>query len=337
MTSLVAQTIDEEGALAALVPEWWDLWHRAESATPFQSPAWLLAWWHHFHPGELFCVAVRDGRRLVGLAPLYIEDGAYGRRLLPVGISMSDYLDVLLDPAVDREAGAALVRHLERHAQAWDGWDLEELAPGASALSLPLPENCEETAHGQSACPSLKLPAAVEELAGVIPPRKLRKLRMARNRAERRGETLLRRVGDGEAAAFLQTLFDLHDARWTSRGEDGLLGDARVRRSQEEALPGLMGAGFVRLYELEIGGKVVGGYYGFLHRRRAYAYLGGFDPDFAYESPGTILMAHAIEEAVREGAGEFDFLRGREAYKYEWGAVDRWNRRRSFRRVVVHA
>ena len=337
MTSLVAQTIDEEAALAALVPEWWDLWHRAETATPFQSPAWLTAWWRHFHPGELFCVAIRDGRRLVGLAPLYIEDGAYGRRLLPVGISMSDYLDVLLDPAVDREAGAALVRHLETHAQAWDGWDLEELAPGASALSLPLPENCEETAHGQSACPSLKLPAAVEELAGIIPPRKLRKLRMARNRAERRGETLVRRVGDGDAAVFLRTLFDLHDARWTSRGEDGLLGDARVRRSQEEALPGLMGAGFVRLYELEIGGKVVGGYYGFLHRRRAYAYLGGFDPDFAYESPGTILMAHAIEEAVREGAGEFDFLRGREAYKYEWGAVDRWNRRRSFRRVVVHA
>jgi len=126
VTSLIAQTIDEGAALAALVPEWWDLWHRAASATPFQSPAWLIAWWRHFHPGELFCVAVRDGRRLVALAPLYIEDGAFGRRLLPVGISMSDYLDVLLDPAVGREAGAALVRHLETHAQAWDGWDLEE-------------------------------------------------------------------------------------------------------------------------------------------------------------------------------------------------------------------
>ena len=27
--------------------------------------------------------------------------------------------------------------------------------------------------------------------------------------------------------------------------------------------------------------------------------------------------------AVREGAREFDFLRGQESYKYEWGAVDK--------------
>ena len=27
----------------------------------------------------------------------------------------------------------------------------------------------------------------------------------------------------------------------------------------------------------------------------------------------------------------FRFLRGQEPYKYEWGAIDRWNRRREFR------
>jgi len=43
----------------------------------------------------------------------------------------------------------------------------------------------------------------------------------------------------------------------------------------------------------------------------------------------------AIEAAIAEGAREFHFLRGREAYKYEWGAVDRWNRRRSFRRAAA--
>jgi CelD/BcsL family acetyltransferase involved in cellulose biosynthesis len=337
VTSLVAETIEDADALAALAPEWWDLWHRAESATPFQSPAWLVAWWRHFHPGKLFCVAVRAEGRLVCLAPLYIEDGAYGRRLLPLGISVSDYLDVLLDPAVEREAGAALVRHLASRAEAWDGWDLEELAPDAAALRLPRPDACEETAHGQGTCPVLVLPTAADDIGARIPARKLRKLRMARHRAERRGETLVRRIDDEDAPAFLQTLFDLHDARWKSRGEDGLLGDARVRRFQEEALPALVGAGFVRLYAVEIGGTVVGGYYGFLHRGRAYAYLGGFDPDFSYESPGTILVGHAIEEAVREGASEFHFLRGREPYKYEWGAVDRWNQRRSFRRVVAYA
>ena len=40
-------------------------------------------------------------------------------------------------------------------------------------------------------------------------------------------------------------------------------------------------------------------------------------------SPGALLLEHAIGEAVRTAAGEFDFLRGAEAYKYRWGARDR--------------
>ncbi len=53
-----------------------------------------------------------------------------------------------------------------------------------------------------------------------------------------------------------------------------------------------------------------------------YYYLGGFDPDYAALSPGALLVGHAIEAAVREGAVAFDFLRGREAYKRRWGARD---------------
>jgi CelD/BcsL family acetyltransferase involved in cellulose biosynthesis len=88
-----------------------------------------------------------------------------------------------------------------------------------------------------------------------------------------------------------------------------------------------------RCYTIEIGGVVAGAYYGFSDRGRAYAYLGGFDPAFSEESPGSILMGHAIAEAMREGAAEFHFLRGQERYKYDWGGVDRWNKRRSLRRV----
>ena len=64
-----------------------------------------------------------------------------------------------------------------------------------------------------------------------------------------------------------------------------------------------------------------------------FFYLSGFDPGFAFESPGTILLAHMIEEAAREGRSEVHFLRGGEAYKYAWGGVDRMNAGRSFVRA----
>ena len=104
---------------------------------------------------------------------------------------------------------------------------------------------------------------------------------------------------------------------------------------RRDALPRFDRAGCLRLYLLRFDGAAAAGFYGFSHRGRGYSYLTGFDPAFAFESPGTLVLAHAIEAAIAEGAGEFHFLRGREAYKYEWGAVDRWNRRRSFRRAAA--
>ena len=112
-----------------------------------------------------------------------------------------------------------------------------------------------------------------------------------------------------------------------------MLADPLVQRFLRAALPGLSEPGLLRLTTLTLEGDVVGVYCGFAHRGRAYAYLGGFDPGYGFESPGTILMGHAIAEAAREGAREFHFLRGQEGYKYDWGAVDRWNLRRSIRRA----
>ena len=105
-----------------------------------------------------------------------------------------------------------------------------------------------------------------------------------------------------------------------------MLDGAAVRRFHALVWPGLLAAGLLRLRAVHLDEQVAGVYYGFAAKGAACAYLGGFDPAFAFESPGTLLMAHAIEESMAEGAATFHFLRGREAYKYEWGAVDRWNR-----------
>ena len=331
--ALSAVSIESTAEFDALAPEWQALWARCPEATPFQHPAWLLSWWRHFSPGDLFSVTVRHAGRLVGLAPLYIETGPYGRRILPVGISLSDYLDVLLDPDFSQAAGRAIVEHLQREAARWDGWDLEDLAPGAAALGLPCPAGCAEATGEQHACPVLQLPATLDAFSASLSDRKLRSLRLARNRAARRGTVALTREDGSTAGDFLETLFRLHQAWWESRGEPGLLVDGRVPRFHREVVPKLLDTGMLRFYMLRIADHAAGAYYGFRHGGRAYAYFTGFNPDFVFEGPGTILLAHAIEEAIREGAREFHFLRGREAYKYTWGPVDRWNRRRSFRQA----
>lgn len=81
--------------------------------------------------------------------------------------------------------------------------------------------------------------------------------------------------------------------------------------------------GLLRLYVLYLGDVPAAAFYGFQTRRRTVYYLGGFEPRFERYSPGTLVVAHALERAVVEdSAAAFDFLRGAEAYKYAWGAAD---------------
>jgi CelD/BcsL family acetyltransferase involved in cellulose biosynthesis len=315
---------------AALQPQWWELWRRA-AAPPFLSPAWLLPWWQIFHPGELRSVAIIEGARLIALASLYNDRG----RLLPVGIALSDYLDVLADPH-EPDALPALADGV-RALTDWKEWSLEELPPGAAALDLPALAGCGDGARRQSACPVLALPDCTERLGEAVPAEKLRKVRMARHRAERRGGFTVECVGIGGIAGFLRDLTRLHHARWEERGGSEALRGELVEEFLAAATPRLVAGGLARLFLLRIGGRCAGAYYGLSDGRRAYAWLGGFDAEFARESPGTLLIAHAVEAAVGEGCREFHFLRGRERYKYDWGAVDRWSVRRVLSREGAHA
>lgn len=323
-----ARILRDFDALAGLEPAWWELWRRAQ-ATPFQSPAWLLPWWQVFSPGELLTVAAEDEERVVGLAPFYVEDGALGRRLLPLGIGITDYCDVLVDPARAAEAGRVLAEAAVK-AGGWDLWECEELRPAAAALALPCPAGTDEAITPQSPCPTLALDGG--PFPDFLPKTKRRKLNLARNRMERRGGCSIRQAEPATLRDALDHLMRLHGSRWRSRGEEGVLADDPVQRFHCLAAPALQEAGLLRLFTLSVEGRAAAAYYGLQGHKEAYAYLTGFDPAFTFESPGMLLTAHAIATAVAEGARSFHFLRGDEPYKYGWGAVDRWNRRRSFRR-----
>lgn len=326
MSALQAEIIRDEAALAALKPAWGALWRRCPAATPFGSAAWLRPWWAVFHPGALATVAVWDGQALVALAPLYREDGTGGARLLPVGISLSDHCDVLLDPACPDAASAvsAAIARIGLPVQ----W--VDLAPDAAAWLIPPPPGwCDESGGGET-CPVLALDRdrSTDDcgLPRSIPATRRRKTRMARHRAERRGPMLFEDANAIGPSAFLDTLARLHGARWLSRGEAGVLDDASVREFHARALPLMLAEGLAETALLRIGGEIAGAYYGFHDERRSYAYVGGFDPAFAHESPGAILLGRAVGRASGRGAAAFSFLRGQEAYKYDWGAVDQPNR-----------
>jgi CelD/BcsL family acetyltransferase involved in cellulose biosynthesis len=112
-----------------------------------------------------------------------------------------------------------------------------------------------------------------------------------------------------------------------------VLAEGPVRGFLGETTRAFAASGRLRGVRLELDGRLVAVFHGLLERGRLFAYLCGFDPAFAAASPGAVLLAHVAEEAIREGARALDLLRGRERYKYDWGAVDR----AAVRRVLAPA
>ena len=123
----VTQTLDiirTSEALARLQPEWDDLYLRSSPRNPFLSHAWTEACWSAQKAGaEPFVVTLRDGDRLVAVAPLCIEKQAGFRILRFIADDRSDYLGFLCEAGTD-----GLEQQLLKHVLATNG----ELGPRAA-------------------------------------------------------------------------------------------------------------------------------------------------------------------------------------------------------------
>lgn len=322
----VVRLLTDLADLASLEPAWWALFRADPSATPFRSPAWLLSWIEAFAPADLRVAASFVNDRLVGLAPFWLEDGPYGRRLLPLGIGVSDDLDILLHPD-HPAAGASLLGALTA-ASDWDVLSLEDCLPGATALSVPAPPGCDERTEPQAVRPTLVLGAAGFD---AVPARKRRSLR----RSERLAGPGLQASLAADPNAFLDELIELHGARWQAKGEAGVLADPAAACFHRLALPRLHVAGLTRLHAVRIDGRPAASIYALHHRGVTAPYIGGLDPTFTDVAAGSLAMGHLIRTAVAEGCHTVDFLRGAEPYKYLWGAEDvQTVRRRLLRRPL---
>ncbi len=316
-------TITDLSGLEALRPEWTVLWNRCPSATPFQSPEWVLAWARRWAADSLYVLVVRRAGTLIGLAPFFIysQPSPGGRTLVLVGNGLSDTLDVLAAPGCSQEVAIAIMEHLEERNDAWDTCDWQQLRVGSPLLSRPAPTSWKECIEPQDACPALELSSG-RGVESSLSPHFARRLRTDRHRLELLGAVRFESATPENFASLFESLVELHAARWSSRNGPGVLVDSTVQAFHREAANGLLARGVLRFYRLLVNGHVAAAYYGFQHGERASYYLGGFDPLFGPYGVGNQIVWHAIENARREGARVFDFLRGRETYKYRWGAVD---------------
>ncbi len=119
------------------------------------------------------------------------------------------------------------------------------------------------------------------------------------------------------ALAELDSLAELHQASWNSRGAPGSFAQPFFRRFHRALIERGFHQGQVALQKISFSDLIVGYLYNFRFRNQILAYQSGFHyrNDAAAARPGLVAHAAAIEQAMEQGVDFYDFLAGEDRYK----------------------
>ena len=251
----------------------------------------------------------------------------------------ADYATLLCAPHQLGETTGAVVEALAgppngRHGnQPWDVADLRRLRSSDPALAnLEDAFRSRAEAFGwrvlreqEDVCPVVSVSSRdFEEHLATLGRKARHEIKRKMRRAESAGPLTI------EVAApkreQIDAFIELHQRRFASAGlfpdtEGGERSRYFVRRLGELELA----EGEARQLHLALvrsGDRLIFTALAFDDGQTCYLYNAGMDPDASELSPGVSGTAVYIRDRMAAGRTRFDFMRGNEPYKYEWGARD---------------
>ena len=249
----------------------------------------------------------------------------------------ADYATILAAPADLPFVAAAVVESLtrppdlEHGSQEWDAVDLRRLRltdPVLPALEMLLQgadPSWDVSREQEDVCPVITAPSGDwDEYLATLDKKDRHEIRRKIRRAAVIGD--LRIDISAPTAETIDMFIDLHTRRF---GEDGLFpsgpGGDRSRRfihrlaELERDYPD---GGQLHVGIVHCGPRLVWSMLAFDDGETCFLYNAGMDPASSDVSPGITGTAMYFQDRLAAGRRRFDFLRGDEPYKYEWGAKD---------------
>jgi len=322
-TGLRTELCTDERTFGGLAEEWGLLYRRSGTATPFQSHAWLHSWWLSYGtPGRLRLVLVREGGDLVAAAPLMLARQPWPA-LVPLGGSISDFGDVLIEDGerADR-AATALVDGLAAAART-ALIDFREVRPGGAMERVYA--NWRGPRHRAPDSLCLELPAVpmddlIERLATAKAQQRVRaKLRKLTTLGVER-----RTVRPDEVDAALRRLLELHRLQWQGRKVTTEHLQERFADHLVRSVGPMVRAGDAVVTEFLVDGTVAAVDLTLLSKQLAGGYLYGAHPRLREikADVATILLyacaQHGGTDSATGGRRVLSLLRGNEPYKHHW-------------------
>jgi len=313
-------------------------WERLFQANPRHSPflawGWVNAWLKHIagqHELQIVCLR-DDSGELLFVLPMLRRAGKFGfssKKIMLVcsyGPECSDNLGCLCAPELEDTSAeltaSAITRSYNRNG-------LVSLAFLDSAGSFPSRLKAAMQTSDRvirvrpdAACPAVDLPRSWDEYLQQLSSNFRSQVRRSYKQVGGDGQPSFRSVGPADAEAFTSDLIRLNRSRMQAKGETSSLESEAFRGFLREAIPYMASQGIAWMDTIVHDGGVLGSALHFVHGKSIYFYMGGFDDKARKIRPGIALFALVMQRGIDGGYAKFDFLRGVEAYKYRWCAID---------------
>ncbi len=310
--------------------EWETILARNPLRTPFLTPLWAELWLKHFGKSldpRLLLFRDNDGP-LQGLG-FFLESFREGKKGLTLlgNRDVWDYRDLIIHPGKEEEIFQNL--GLFFNGNPWDYIELDGIAessPTAKVFPAVMESFGYRTAkENEETVINLSLPSTWEEFLKRLNGKDRHELRRKIRRIEKEGPCEWVGVSDSSSLEEKMGLFlELH--RKSRRDKSEFMTSAMEAYFRNLARE-LCNEGWLDLSFLRFRGNIIAAFFSFDFAGAKFIYNSGYDPDFAWYSPGIVLAAYCIRAAIEKGVAQFNFLRGREDYKYHLGGREEANYR----------
>lgn len=313
---------DQPDALHQLREPWQRLYEQCPDAPIFLSWEWVSTWWSHFHDGSTpHVVTLSEADQIVAVAPLMRSDGATLALSFMERDETTDYADVLAPPAYRQRATDALLEHLTDLCEANGRARLEPIPEGSPLLRAVDAAGRNLISEPIQPCPTVHLAATWDAYLAGLTKKDRHELRRKIRRAESAGD-LQHEVttASDELDLPLQEFYRLHQSSRDPKKAQFL--EPHLQAFFTDAARILAERGWLRLSTLRLDGAAIASLLSFDRGPTVSLYNSGLDPEFRWLSPGIIIIAYELQAAIAAGRTRYDFLRGDEPYKYDFGAQD---------------
>jgi CelD/BcsL family acetyltransferase involved in cellulose biosynthesis len=333
-------------------PEEWDtLLSKAQSNVVFLTRQWQQTWWNHFGTPancQLHLLILRDeGGTLVGVAPIFVateplpplKEYKRGEPSRPEGEGtpicivqfvggkdIADYLDIIAEPAHMEAVWSAVLSFLLSKRDSWDAIDFHSLpdwSPSHEILARLGPQHdLPFNVAPEDVCPIIELPGDWDTYLMSLRKKDRHELRRKVRKLEGRDDVRWHLVPPDDAGRMqseMQTFLDLHRSSGVDKAH---FMDDKMANYFLDMARDLSDTGWLDLAILTISNEPASAYLSYNYGGRLYLYNSGYSQRFAAYSAGVALLAYRIHKAILQGLHQFDFLRGDEEYKYDFGAKD---------------